>query len=264
MAEPVVKPAADYQLPKPDEPAGGDAQAEGEAKEVPRSRVNQTRCIGLVIEWRGYMGWIQPLTKVDHEEATKHKGRIYLNQKDVGAAAGRRVKEGSIVDFYVYTDHDGLGAEDCQLRTVLRMTLPHSEFNKLKLTPQWSDYLSDSEYYPDFATEHNVFLRKYTYSLPFALVELWGGDAESLSKAAVHLATANHEKKEDDEECSLRLLLPERSVAKVEALEGSPKVSQHAVVTTPSRCRNVILSGSREKCLEAAQAFMAAIAPAVA
>lgn len=256
------------------------SKADEPAKEevVPKTRVSEVRCIGLITEWRGYMGWIQPLTMAKDilpaEQATKHQGRIYLNQKDVAPQVGRKLKEGSIVDFFVYTDHDGLGAEDCQLRTVLRMTLPHSEVNKLTLTPQWSDYLGDSQYYPDFAAEHNVLLRKYTWSLPFALLELWGADADSLAKAAVHLAMVNkseekdeekkEEKKEEAPECSLRVLVAEAAVKKVEALEGSHKVSAHAVVTTPTHCRSVTLAGSREKCLEATLAFMQATAPAAA
>jgi hypothetical protein len=234
-----------------------------EPEAAPRSRVSETRCIGLVIEWRGYMGWIQPLTKIEHELASKHKGRVYLNQKDVAAAGGRKVKEGSIVDFFVYTDNDGLGAEECQVRTVLRMTLPHSEFNKLKLTPQWSEYLSSSQYYPDFSLEHNVLLRTYTWQLPFAVIELWG-DVETLSKTAVHLATVNHEKKEDEEECNMRLLVPEGAVARAEALAMSPKISERAIVTAPTRCRNVIFGGSKEKCIENTQAFIQAMSPAAA
>jgi len=240
--------------------ADGAAKA-ADGEEKPRTRVSETRCFGLVTEWRGYMGWIQPLTKVEHEQATLHKGRIYLNQKDVlKAAAGRRIKEGSVVDFYMYTDHDGLGAEDAQLLTPLRMTLKHSEVNKLKLKPAWSDFLANSEYYPDFADDHKVLLRKYTWALPFALLEIWGTDDEILSKAAVHLATAS---KPDDEECELRLLLPEGAIAKVKDLTDA-KLSETAVVTTPARCRNLTITGSRKKCMETTAAFMVATAPAIA
>lgn len=254
-----------------------DAAGEKEAEApVPRSRAVEKRCIGLVIEWRGYMGWIQPLTTVDHNLATKHKGRIYLNQKDVGAS-GRKVKEGSIVDFLVYADHDGLGAEDCQVQTVLRMTLPHSQVHKLQLKPSWSEYLSNSEYYPGFSAEHSVLLRKYTWSLPFVILELWG-EADALAKAATHLAIASkidddadaakgEGEAEEKPECSVRLLCLEGQVSKVEAKDAlpiEPKLSQHAVVTQPSRCKSVILNGSKEKCAEAIQAFLQITSPAAA
>lgn len=239
-----------------------EAKKEEEKAEVPRERIGDERYIGLVVEWRGYMGWIQPLSKIEHEKATKHKGRIYLNVKDVsnsGSGRGSRVKEGSIVDFKVYADHDGLGAEECQCQTVLRMTLKHSEVKELQ-GAAWSEYLSDSEYYPDFLTEHKVLLRKYKWSLPFSILELWGS-SEAITKAAVHLACAG---KDDAQDCELRLLLPERAIAKVEALPDG-KVSPHAVVTTPARCRSLTLSGSREKCVEAAEAFLKATgAPAAA
>lgn len=241
-----------------------EVTADGGAAEVVRARIGQTKCTGLVAEWRGYMGWIVPLIKVDHEKATMHKGRIYLNQKDVVQNAGLKVQEGSIVDFYVYNDHDGLGAEDCQCRTVLRMTLAHSEVNKLGLKPQWSEYLSGSEFYPEFLTEHNVLLRKYTWSLPFALLELWG-DSDSLAKAAIHLATVHKAEKADGtEECDLRLLISEANISKVEGLPTSPKVSEHAIVTTPTRCRSVNFASSSEKCLEATVAFIQATAVAAA
>lgn len=227
-------------------------------EEVPRARVGESRCVGLVTEWRGYMGWIQPLTKLDHDQAEKHKGRVYLNMKDIVAAPGRKVKEGSVVDYFLYTDHDGLGAEDCQLRTVLRMTLPHSEVAKFKLKPSWSDFFTDSEYYPDFVTDHNVLLRKYTWQLPFALLELWG-EPDTISKAAVHLATTNKEKA--DEECSVRLILPEAESGKVAAIKDA-KLSPHPVVTTPARCKNLIITGSKERCLEATKEFIQALTPA--
>jgi len=80
--------------------------------------------------------------------------------------------------------------------------LPHSQANKtVKHSPQWSEYLSDSEYYPTFEAEHGVVLRKYSWPLPFVILELWGHPDE-LAKAAVGLVA-----KPDDAECHMRLLL---------------------------------------------------------
>lgn len=235
--------------------------AETSTPEVTRTRVGEARCVGLVVEWRGYMGWIQPLAKVDHELATKHQGRIYLNVKDVvqtEKARGTRIKEGKVVDFFIYADADGLGAEECMGRTVLRLTLPHKEMNKLKLTGLWSKYLSDSEYYPSFESEHGVLLRKYNWKMAFALLELWG-HPDKLAAAAVALATQDQEA---DKECSLRLLLPENDVSKVEKIKQpvNPKVSNHAVITDPIRCRSLIFQGSAEQCVEAVKAFLVTMA----
>mmetsp|Transcript_86744 Transcript_86744/g.163581 ORF Transcript_86744/g.163581 Transcript_86744/m.163581 type:complete len:267 (+) Transcript_86744:67-867(+) len=236
--------------------------AEASAPENPRTRVGEARCVGLVVEWRGYMGWIQPLAKVDHELATRHQGRIYLNVKDVvqtgGKTRGSRIKEGKVVDFFIYADGDGLGAEECSARTVLRLTLPHKEMNKLKLTGLWSKYLSDSEYYPSFESEHGVLLRKYNWKMAFALLELWG-HPDQLAAAAVALATKDQEA---DQECSLRLLLPENDVAKVEKIKEpvNPKVSNHAVITDPIRCRSLMFQGPAGECTEAVKTFLATMA----
>eukprot|EP00747_Dinoflagellata_sp_TGD_P169152 gnl/TRDRNA2_/TRDRNA2_197360_c0_seq1.p1 gnl/TRDRNA2_/TRDRNA2_197360_c0~~gnl/TRDRNA2_/TRDRNA2_197360_c0_seq1.p1 ORF type:complete len:245 (+),score=52.63 gnl/TRDRNA2_/TRDRNA2_197360_c0_seq1:61-795(+) len=230
-----------------------EAAAAAEA-EKPRERVEGGRYSGLVIEWKGYMGWIHPLVPIKHEKATKHQGRIYLNQNDISKeAANGRVKEGKIVDFYVYVDDDGLGAEECRTRTVLRLTLPHSEANKLKSGGQWSDYLSDSQYYPSFEAEHGCILRKYSWTMPFALLELWG-QPEELAKGAVALV----DKKGDDDkdECYMRLLLPESQISKVEKLPSNPKVSNHVVISDPVACRSVTFNGTREKCQEAVKAFL--------
>merc|ERR1719436_192510 len=99
-----------------------------------------------------------------------------------------KMKPGTIVDFFVYEDDNGLGAEECRQRSVLRMTLPHAEAKQiLKDSPQWSEFLSDSEHYPSFEREHGVLLRKYAWPLPFVLLELWGRP-ETLPEAALALA----------------------------------------------------------------------------
>lgn len=246
-------------------PASGSAEAEAtpaaeEApEEEPRVRVSETRVVGLVIEWRGYMGWIHPLEKLDHEKAKKHQGRIYINQKDVVQTDGKslRIKEGKIVDFLLYADHDGLGAEECRPRIPIRLTLPHGDANRTtKKGAQWSEYLSDSEYFPTFEKEHGVMLRKYTWPMSFALIELWG-HPEELSKAVVNLV-----KKADEEEdaCEIRLLLPERDIPKVEALPHSPKVSTKNVIGDPMPCRSLIVEGSKENCAEVVKAYAVAMA----
>lgn len=226
------------------------ADGSAPAEPAPRSRIGDKRHMGLVIEWKGYMGWVYPLNKVDHPQATQHKGRIYLNLKDVlEDGGGQKVKEGRIVDFYIYSDDDGLGAEECRAHSVLRLTLPHGEANKtLKHSPSWCEYLTDSEYYPAFEDEHGVFLRKYAWPMPFAVLELWG-QPETLASTAVSLCA-----KGDD--CSMRLLLPEDAVAKAESLPNSPKVSEKVVVAAPVPCRSLTLEGTKDRCTEAVKAFV--------
>lgn len=245
-----------------------DAAADA-AKEASRVQVCEGfRCTGLVTEWRGYMGWIKPFRKIKHEQADKHNGLVYLNAKDVAEVGGKQVamKEGKVVDFKVYADGDGLGAEDCRGRAVLRMTLPHAEANALlKDSPQWTEYLSDSEYYPTFERDHGVILRRYSWTLPFVLVEIWG-EPEDTAKAAVHLSTKKGESDEPGEECHLRMVLPEDQLMKVDPKPGQPplKVSKKPILTHPVNCFTITFEGRKDKVLEEATAMVRLITPTAA
>jgi len=231
-----------------------DKEEGKEEEEVPRVRVGETRHTGIVIDWRGHYGWIHPFGKVDHEQATKHYGRIYIKNEDVVQAEGLPIKEGRIVDFYPYADGDGLGADECRPRAVLRLTLPHSEANKIvKDKSQWSEYLTASDYYPSFEQEHGVLLRKYQWPLPFALFELWGHPDE-LANAVVALVA-----KGEDDSCYVRLLLPEDAIPKIKDVPSDPKVSDHIVVSEPVPCRSLTIQTTKEKCKEAVKAFVLAM-----
>mmetsp|Transcript_24245 Transcript_24245/g.75444 ORF Transcript_24245/g.75444 Transcript_24245/m.75444 type:complete len:429 (+) Transcript_24245:85-1371(+) len=66
---------------------------------------------GEVIEWNenGSFGWIRPDSMVNHPEAHKRGGKIYVHKKDV-VPPGSPVGTGSTVQFKVYSDSKGLGA----------------------------------------------------------------------------------------------------------------------------------------------------------
>lgn len=228
------------------------------AEESVRERIGDKRYTGLVIEWRGYMGWIHPLVKIDHPLATKHQGRVYINTKDMAEDSDSALvmKEGRVVDFYVYQDHDGLGAEECRPRSVIRLTLPHGEANRaVKHSPQWSEYLTDSEYYPTYEADNNVLLRKYAWPMPFALFELWG-HPEDLAKAAVGLVA-----KSDAEGVHIRLLVPEDSLTNVSELPTKPKISDHMVVTDPVACRSLTIQSTKDEAKDCIKAFVKAMTP---
>lgn len=243
-----------------EEEAAGAAKASTEAPEVAataaRTRVGDGRLTGLVTEWKGHMGWVQPLSKVQHDKASWHRGMIYLVPQDVvDDDEGRpsNMKPGTVVDFLVYEDDNGLGAEECRQRSVLRMTLPHVEAKQvLKDSPQWSEYLSDSEHYPTFEREHGVLLRRYAWSLPFTLLELWG-QTEALIAAAVTLAGRASG---DSDECQLRLLLSSDDLSKAKSLPEEAKVSESTVLTRPQACHEVAVKASKEKCAEVLRAFL--------
>ncbi|CAK9007838.1 unnamed protein product [Durusdinium trenchii] len=221
---------------------------------VPRARIREHRVVGLITEWRGYMGWIQPLAKIEHELAGRHWGLLYVNQSDVKSVDGLVpwMKAGRIVDFYVYADPDGLGAEEVQALWPLRVTLSQGEAKTLMKgwSPHWSEYLTESEYY---TSQHlGVLVRKYSWPLPFVVLELWGLQ-EELAQAAEHCSSQG-----SGDRRRLALLLPETSVPKAEHLPGKPKVSTHAVLQSPP-CRSLTLEASSSEVRDAVIAFLRAM-----
>lgn len=61
----------------------------------------------------GHYGWILVKEAIDHPEAAMHGGRVYLSASEISRCS--RLKEGDRVQFFLYADGQGLGAEDCRL-----------------------------------------------------------------------------------------------------------------------------------------------------
>jgi len=68
-------------------------------------------CTGQFLVMLGHYGWIMALQDIDHPDADRHGGRIYLRASDL--RSGACPKEGDDVTFFLYSDANGLGAEDC-------------------------------------------------------------------------------------------------------------------------------------------------------
>jgi len=68
-------------------------------------------CTGEFLVMLGHYGWIMALQDIDHSEADRHGGRIYLRASDL--RPGYTPKQGDEVTFFLYADENGLGAEDC-------------------------------------------------------------------------------------------------------------------------------------------------------
>lgn len=207
------------------------------------------------------MGWIQPMKKLDHEEAYRHRGQIYLHQRDLTPVAGcvPQIFEGRIVDFFVYADPDGLGAEKCRVRCALRLAMGPDEVKELvSFRADWSSYLRDSEFYPEFEEKHGVTLRKYTWPLAFVLMELWGQE-EELAAAAFALSSPGSSEGESDSR-RIRLLVAAEDLAKAQALPASPEVSQQPVLVQPLVCYEVSLHGAESELKKAVVSFLRGIA----
>lgn len=82
--------------------------------DLPRTRLTNELVTGQVDEWRGKYGWIKPTKPVDHPQARKHKGRLYVHMQDLEWWVGvKTLKVGQYCRFHVYVDTNSLGAEEC-------------------------------------------------------------------------------------------------------------------------------------------------------
>merc|ERR1719265_766022 len=91
-----------------------DADSPKAARLQPGDRGSCTcPCVGEVLTMLGHYGWIMVKEAIDHPEAAKHGGRIYIGARDI--RGGARLKEGDRVQFFLYADGNGLGAEDCRI-----------------------------------------------------------------------------------------------------------------------------------------------------
>jgi len=68
------------------------------------------RITGRIVEWKNKFGWIEADSPIDHPEARRKGGKIYLSQEDVAEVISG---VGAHVSFYVYSDGTGLGAMHC-------------------------------------------------------------------------------------------------------------------------------------------------------
>mmetsp|Transcript_60088 Transcript_60088/g.168462 ORF Transcript_60088/g.168462 Transcript_60088/m.168462 type:complete len:260 (+) Transcript_60088:90-869(+) len=77
-----------------------------------KERISEDRITGKVLGWRGSFGWIKPDGPVEHEKASLRGGRIFLHKTNMQDGT-KRLKRGEPVEFVVYADSTGLGAEEC-------------------------------------------------------------------------------------------------------------------------------------------------------
>jgi len=77
---------------------------------MPKTRVSEVAITGEIIEWKGKYGWLRPHAEIQHPMAKKRGGRVFMSSKDVAGSLDLAV--GSVVQFHVYEDPTGLGAEE--------------------------------------------------------------------------------------------------------------------------------------------------------
>jgi len=93
-------------------------EAEPEVRPAAEGPVlGQTRVKGRVEKWQGFFGWIRPTEELSDELKPlleNRQDKVYCNWRDV--QEGTTIKAGSLVDFLLYADDNGLGASDVRLQ----------------------------------------------------------------------------------------------------------------------------------------------------
>merc|ERR1719330_2314492 len=88
---------------------GGKGQVAGH--NLPRTRITAEKFTGTVHGWKGKYGWVTPSEPIEHEKATKHEGRLFTGKEDIEGGI-EQLEEGQVVEFHIYEDASGLGAEE--------------------------------------------------------------------------------------------------------------------------------------------------------
>jgi len=77
----------------------------------PRERLTVVPTTGEVCDWKGSFGFIRPHEAVDHPQAGKRDGKVYVAKRDI--EGNSELSVGQLVQFHVFVDNSGLGAEEC-------------------------------------------------------------------------------------------------------------------------------------------------------
>mmetsp|Transcript_56819 Transcript_56819/g.164595 ORF Transcript_56819/g.164595 Transcript_56819/m.164595 type:complete len:235 (+) Transcript_56819:83-787(+) len=155
--------------------------------EGPRQYVGVTRAVGVLVDWQHKsgrsFGWIAPIYGMPQglPQSSSHGGDVYVNHRDI-----RDPRPGAVVTFVPYVDQQGLGAEGCAPRPVLRCCVPRESNSQLTLphreeAPSGS-YLTSSVFFPELE-ERGVTLRKYTWDAPLTVFEFWGSPQDVVAAA---------------------------------------------------------------------------------
>lgn len=87
------------------------AKGQGKGKDPGvRTRVGSAKVAGKMKSWTGNFGWVIPLEQVSHPQ---FRGQLYLHKNDVESP--ELLQAGTQVEFFTYSDAQGLGAEECTL-----------------------------------------------------------------------------------------------------------------------------------------------------
>lgn len=225
------------------------------SEKAPRMRITRVPIPGRVKEWRGSYGWVEPQLEVDHPDMAKHQGHIFVHSEDLLPKWGK-LTPGSLVEFHLYMDGGGLGAERCVALKVLRLTLP---CGMAKVA-----FGSDGEGVAEFERTWNVTVRSYEWmhldgsqsEMDFLLFEVWGR-RQALVDAVTELSKR-------ERKCLPRLLVPESRLWKLDLpslsqVAQSVELSQELTIHVPMACRTLYVKGSHAECSAALKMFISQV-----
>lgn len=95
---------------------GKDGAAAGKGADRTRVKLLPARVTGRIAEWKEKFGWITPDKPVNHPDAWKKGGRVFLLGSDLERTAGQAaaLSVGAAVSFLLYSDGSGIGAMNCR------------------------------------------------------------------------------------------------------------------------------------------------------
>jgi cold shock CspA family protein len=103
---------------------------------------------GKVLTMLAHYGWLMVFGNVDHPSAEKHDGDVYVSKTDI--VDGEELRPGDVVEFYLYADDQGLGAEEC--RVVERAPEPSFNVDAAEFVPGSFMLRADaSEFVPNWS-----------------------------------------------------------------------------------------------------------------
>jgi len=81
----------------------------GKGHTLEKTRLSAEKFTGTVSAWKGKYGWIKPAEAIDHPLASKHQGDLFAGMDDI---QGGMLRIGAQVEFHIFEDSSGLGAEE--------------------------------------------------------------------------------------------------------------------------------------------------------
>lgn len=217
-----------------------------------RTRVTPLPIFGRVVDWKGKYGWIEPQCVIEHPDIGRHRGHIFVHSEDV-VPKWKSLTVGSLIECHLYYDGQGLGAEDCIARKVLRMTLPWPSAQ--------AAFGPDGERLQEFERRLQVTMRGYQWmridgspgNLPFILFEVWGRP-QTITRAVLEVSAENSEH-------VAKMLVPESrlwmlNLAQLRQKCQDTELSESVTITDPMRCHSLTIRGTHEQCGLALQALI--------